>query len=52
MTLIQDNIQYALMVPRIPHMPNKDGSIDRLRQITLSAESCYQVRHIFWKPYF
>jgi hypothetical protein len=30
MNLIQDNIQYALMVPRVPHMPNKDGSRDRL----------------------
>ena len=30
------------MVPRIPHIPSKNGSIDRLRQIALSAESCYQ----------
>lgn len=30
------------MVPRIPHIPNKNASIDRLGQIALSAESCYQ----------
>ena len=30
------------MVPRIPHIPNKNGSIDRLGQIALPAESCYQ----------
>ena len=30
------------MVPRTPHIPSKNGSIDRLGQIALSAESCYQ----------
>ena len=30
------------MVPRNPHMPNKDTSMDRLKQIALSTESCFQ----------
>ncbi len=40
------------MVPRIPHIPNKNGSIDRLGQIALPAESCYQsITHLL-EPYF
>lgn len=30
------------MIPRILHIPNKNGNMDRLRHIALSAESCYQ----------
>lgn len=42
MIRLWDNIQNAVMVPRIPHIPSKNGSIDRLGQIALSAESCYK----------
>jgi hypothetical protein len=30
MIWLEVNIQNAVMVPRIPHIPNKNGSIDRL----------------------
>lgn len=29
------------MVPRIPHIPNKNAGMNGLGQIALSAESCY-----------
>jgi hypothetical protein len=47
MIRLKDNIQNAVMVPRILHVPNKNGSIDGLGQIALSAESCYQsITHV------
>ena len=42
MIRLENNIQNDVMVPRILHVPNKNGSIDRLGQRALSAESCYQ----------
>ena len=49
MIRLEDNIQNGLIILRILHVPNKNGSIDGLGQLALSAESCYQVSHM-WKP--
>jgi hypothetical protein len=42
MIRLEDNIQNGMMVPKILHIPNENGSIDGLDQIALPAESCYQ----------
>ena len=46
MIRLKDNIQNGLIILRILHVPNKNGSTDGLGQIAFSAESCYQVSHV------
>ena len=47
MIRLEDNIQNGLIIPRILHILNKNGNKDRLGQLALSTESCYQsITHV------